>query len=147
MERDDACSVTPDRWRRDASGPCAGPWRSSPCRPAMSRGPAGDRTGPGPAGRPGFALARYVPKQDKFLLPRIRRARRPPGRLEGLGGVQAAERHQARCASRRPRRPGHRPGPIGAAPDRRIKPAELIGLFKLAAKQGFAAGFWGENPG
>ncbi len=33
-----------------------------------------------------------------------------------------------------------------APPDKRIKPAELIGLFKLAAKQGFAAGFWGENP-
>src|SRR5262249_30998782 len=30
--------------------------------------------------------------------------------------------------------------------DKRVRHDELIGLFKLAAKQGFAAGFWGQNP-
>ena len=33
-----------------------------------------------------------------------------------------------------------------AQADKRVKPTELIGLAKLAARQGFAAGFWGVNP-
>ena len=93
------------------------------------------------------SLARYVPKQDNlYLLPGIRRARCPCGRLEELGGLQAAERHQARCAHRGPRGQGIELAQQSAPPDKRIKPAELIGLFKLVGKQGFAVGFWGEEP-
>ena len=75
--------------------------------PGTARGQAPAAEAGAGAGIPGPLRAEAG---QPLLLPRVRRARRPPGRLEELGGVQAAERHQARCAAGRPRRPGHRAG-------------------------------------
>ena len=94
------------------------------------------------------SLARYVPKQDKlfFYL-----------EFDGLDAHQAAWKNSAAYKLLNDTKLGALLEDLAgqgielaqqsARPDRRIKPAELIGLFKLAAKQGFAAGFWGENPG
>ena len=93
------------------------------------------------------SLARYVPKQDKlfFYL-----------EFDGLDAHQAAWKGSAAYKLLNDTKLGALLEDLAgqgielaqqsARPDRRIKPAELIGLFKLAAKQGFAAGFWGENP-
>ena len=89
------------------------------------------------------SLARYVPKQDNlfFYL-----------EFDGLDAHQAAWRNSSAYKLLNDTKLGaliedlatQGIGAIrqSAPPGKEFKPAELIGLFKLAAKQGFAVGFW-----
>ena len=101
-----------------------------------SRPGAGRAGGAGQGGAPGA----LCPARGAGQLPGVRRARRPPGRLEGFGRLQAANETKL--------------GPLiedvfrqfivmSQAP---IQPADLIGGFKLFARQGMAVGVWGKDP-
>jgi prepilin-type processing-associated H-X9-DG protein len=114
-------------------------------RPGMARGQE-RAAGPG-AGAARASLARYVPKQDNlfFYL-----------EFDGLDAHQGAWRNSAAYKLLNDTKLGALLEDLvgqgialaqqSARPEKQIKPAELIGLFKLAAKQGFVAGFWGDNP-
>ena len=95
------------------------------------------------AGAAQASLARYVPKQDNLFF---------YFELDGLDAHSAAWKNSAAYKLLNDTKLGALLEDLtgqglelmqqSAPPDRRVKPAELIGLFKLAAKQGFAAGFW-----
>ncbi len=105
------------------------------------------------AARPGgqdaskSSLARYVPKQDNlfFYL-----------EFDGLDAHAAAWKNSAAYKLLNDTKLGALIEDLAgqgielaqqsAPPEKRIKPAELIGLFKLAAKQGFARRLRGREP-
>jgi prepilin-type processing-associated H-X9-DG protein len=99
------------------------------------------------AGAAQASLARYVPKQDNLFF---------FFEFDGLDAHQAAWKNSAAYRLLNDTRLGALVEDLAgqtieamqqsAPADKQVKPAELIGLFKLAAKQGFAAGFWGSNP-
>jgi prepilin-type processing-associated H-X9-DG protein len=113
-----------------------------PCT-ALGQVPAG---GPGGGAARG-SLARYVPRRPDlhFYL-----------EFEGLDAHQAAWKNSAANKVLTGTKLGalleDLAGQVielsqgSAPPEKPIKPAELIGLFKRAARQGFAVGLWGENP-
>jgi prepilin-type processing-associated H-X9-DG protein len=99
------------------------------------------------AGAAQASLARYVPKQDNlfFYL-----------EFDGLAAHQAAWKSSSAYKLLNETKLGALVEDLitqgieaiqqSTPAEKRVKPAELIGLFKLAANQGFAAGFWGQNP-